>query len=163
VGQVDDYAELYRFYLPRILSYIRLRVGEEELAQDLTAQVFERAMTRQGSLRHPEAFAAWLFAIARTTVAGYYRQRRPALSLEVAAEQPALDPTPSEALVRAEELVCLAKALTSLPEREQEIIRLKFGAGLGNQEIASILRLRPGHVAVLLYRALNKLRALLEE
>jgi RNA polymerase sigma-70 factor (ECF subfamily) len=162
VGQADDYSDLYRQYLPRILNYVRLRVDSEDLAQDLTAEVFERAISRQHTLRRPEAFAAWLFQIARTTVAGHYRRLRPVQSLELVGDQPAPHPLPPEAVMRREELARLCEALSALTEREREIIRLKFGGGLGNTEIARVLWLRPGHVAVILYRALRKLRAHLE-
>jgi RNA polymerase sigma factor (sigma-70 family) len=169
VGQPDEagaghpYADLYREYLPRILNYVRLRVNGEDLAQDLTAAVFERAVAKQHTLRRPEAFGAWLFRIARNTVAGHYRQRRPAVPLEWIEEQPAPVPDPPEAVMRREELVRLRAAVAILSKREQEIIRLKFGGGLGNKEIAKVMRLRAGHVAVILYRALRKLRAYLEE
>jgi len=161
VGQAD--ADLYRQYLPRILNYVRLRVDGEDLAQDLTAAVFERAISRRHTLRRPEAFGAWLFRIARTTVAGHYRQRRPTVPLEWAENQPAPALLPPEAVMRQEELARLREVLATLSEREQEIIRLKFGGELGNKEIASVMRLRAGHVAVILYRALRKLRARLEE
>jgi RNA polymerase sigma factor (sigma-70 family) len=163
VGQADDYAELYRQYLPRILNYVRLRVDGEDLAQDLTAEVFERAVARQHTLRRREAFGAWLFRIARNVVAGYYRKRRPTMSLDWVGEQPASDPSPPETVMRLEELARLQTALATLSEREQEIIGLKFGGGLGNREIAQVTRLRAGHVAVILYRALRKLRRRLEE
>ena len=163
MGQADDYADLYRQYLPRILNYVRLRVDGEDLAQDLTAAVFERAVSRQHTLRQRGAFGAWIFQIARTTVAGYYRQRQPAVALELADEKQAPDPSPPEAVMRRQELDRLRAALSTLSQREQEIIRLKFGGGLGNQEIAKVLRLRAGHVAVILYRALRKLRVRLEE
>jgi len=163
VGQADDYVDLYRQYLPRILNYIRLRVNDEDLAQDLAAAVFERAVSRQHTLRRREAFGAWLFQIARTTIAGHYRRQRPTVALDLVDEQPAADISPSEALVRREEVARLQVALASLSEREQEIIRLKFGGGLGNKEIAKVLRLKAGHVAVILYRALRKLRTRLEQ
>lgn len=162
-GASQSYAELYRQYLPRVLNYVRLRVDGEDLAQDLTAAVFERAISRQHTLRQPGAFGAWLFRIARTTVAGYYRQRRPTVSLELAGNQSAAEPSPPEVVMRLEELARLREALLGLSEREQEMIRLKFGGGLGNQEIAKVMRLRSGHVAVILYRALRKLRAQLED
>jgi RNA polymerase sigma-70 factor (ECF subfamily) len=168
VGYADDSAEgvnreaLYHHYLPRILNYIRLRTDGEAVAQDLTAEVFERAVQKQHTLRQPKAFGAWLFAIARNTVAGYYRKKDPSISLELVAEQSAPDLSPEEVVLRREELALLLEALATLSEREQEIIRLKFAGGLGNQEIAKVLGLRAGHVAVLLYRALRKLRARLE-
>ena len=166
--ELDQYADLYREYLPRILNYVRLRVGEEHTAQDLTAEVFERAVAKQHTLRHVEAFGAWLFAIARNTVAGHYRRRRSTVSLEQVADQAASllvarEPSPPEALMLREEMAEALRALAGLSEREQEIIRLKFGGGLDNRAIARVLHLRSGHVAVLLYRALRKLRSRLEE
>jgi RNA polymerase sigma-70 factor (ECF subfamily) len=162
VGQAADYADLYSQYLPRILNYVRLRVGDEDLAQDLTAAVFERAVSRQQTLRRREAFGAWLFRIAQTTIAGHYRRHRPTVSLEQVAVRAAADPSPPEAVMHREELARLHAALAVLSRREQEIIRLKFGGELGNQEIGQVLRLKPTHVAVLIYRALRKLRANLE-
>jgi RNA polymerase sigma factor (sigma-70 family) len=162
VGQVEDYADLYRQYLPRILNYVRLRVDDGAVAEDLTAAVFERAVSRQHTLRRREAFGAWLFAIARNTVAAHYRRRRQNVSLDRVAEQATETPSPSEALMAREELARLLQALSRLEDREQEIIRLKFVAGLGNQEIGKVLRLRAGHVAVVQYRALRKLRSHLE-
>ena len=162
MGNTDDPAEVYHQYLPRILSYVRLRVDGEDLAQDLTAEVFERAVAHQHTLRHREAMGAWLFTIARNTVAGYYRQQRPTVSLEQVADLPGADPDPPEVVMRDEELTRLRAALATLSERDQEVVRLKFGGGLRNEEIGHVLRLRAGHVAVILYRALGKLRLRLE-
>ncbi len=164
VPSAEEIADLYREYLPRILNYVRLRVDGESLAEDLTATVFERAVAKQHTLRRREAFGAWLFRIAHNVVAGHYRRHRPTLPLEWASNQAAEGvPSPEEAAVRSEEVRRLRAAIATLPEREQEIVRLKFGAGLGNTDIAQIMGLQPGHVAVLVFRALQKLRAELEE
>ena len=163
MGPADEYVELYREYLPRILNYMRLRVDGEDLAQDLTAEVFERAIARQATLRKREAFGAWLFRIARNTVAAHYRTRKKTLGLDEVEEQAAPTSNPVQTVIQREQVDRMRQALSTLSEREQEIIRLKFGGGLGNQEIARLLRLRPGHVAVLLYRALRKLRSLLQD
>jgi RNA polymerase sigma-70 factor (ECF subfamily) len=162
VGQSDDYVDLYRQYLPRIHSYVRLRVDDEAVAQDLTAEVFERAVSRQHTLRRKEAFGAWLFAIARNAVAGFYRRRRPTVSLDKAGHQSAPEPLPPEVVIRREEVARLKTAMEILSDREQEILRLKFGGGLGNKEIGDIMSLQPGNVAVIVYRALRKLRAEME-
>lgn len=158
MGQSDDYAELYRQYLPRILNYVRFRVDGEDQAQDLTAAVFERAVAKQHTLRQRGAFGAWIFRIARNVVAGYYRGRRPTVPLDAIGGQVSDQASPPEAVMHHEELARVQEALKTLSDREQEIIRLKFGGGLGNQEIAQIVRLRAGHVAVILHRALRKLR-----
>jgi RNA polymerase sigma-70 factor (ECF subfamily) len=163
VTQGDDYGELYREYLPRILNYVRLRVSGEDLAQDLTAEVFERAAAKQHTLRKRGAFGGWLFRIARNVVAGYYRKRRPTMPLDYAGDLTSSAPSPPEVVMQREEVARLRAAIATLSEREQEIVQLKFGGGLGNKEIAQVMDLRAGHVGVLIYRALRKLRAVLEQ
>jgi RNA polymerase sigma-70 factor (ECF subfamily) len=156
------FAEQYGEYLPRVLNYVRLRVKGEDLAQELTAQTFERALSRLHTLRDRGAFGGWLFRIARSIVAGHYRRRRPVVSLENVGEQALLESTgeagPEAQLVAFEEVEALKDALRLLSEREQEIIRLRFVAGLTNRAIAGMMGLREGNVAVILYRALRKLR-----
>jgi RNA polymerase sigma factor (sigma-70 family) len=158
--QADFLARNYREYLPKVLNYIRLRVGNEELAQDLTATVFERAVARIDTLRSEDAFAAWLFRIAHNTVIEYYRRPQPEVPLSPALTAP--DPSPEARALAVSELEALVRALSTLPEREQEIIRLRFVAGLKNREIAGVTGLTETNVAVILFRTLRKLRQQLE-
>jgi len=158
----EDFAGLYRQYLPRVLNYVRLRVGDEALAQDLTAETFERAFARRSQLRDADAFAGWLFRIARNEVAQHFRRqnaRGKHLGLDAAFGVPDGDPLPEEEAVRRQELADLLGAVGGLAEREQEILRLKFVAGLTNRAIGKVLRLREGNVAVILYRTMRKLRS----
>ena len=76
----------YDHYFPRVYNDVRYRVGDAETADDLTAQVFERALVNIGRYRRERApFAAWLFAIARNAVSDCLRAQRWRrwLSLEV--------------------------------------------------------------------------------
>jgi RNA polymerase sigma factor (sigma-70 family) len=158
----DIFAHRYHEYLSRVLNYVRLRVQEEALAQDLTAVTFERALSCLHTLRDDAAFGGWLFAIARNAIAEHYRRRKPVVSLERAQDCPALEPSVEGQVLHTEELDQMRAALALLSEREQEIIRLKFVAGLTNRAIARATRLREGNVAVILYRALRKLRQTME-
>ncbi len=155
--------EQYGEYLPRVLNYMRLRVEDEALAQDLTAQTFERALTKLHTLRDEGAFGGWLFAIARTEVAGHFRRRKPQVSLERVGDLSAPDPPVEGQAEQHQELIALCAAISTLSEREQEIVRLRFVAGLTNRAIGKAMRLRENTVAVILYRALHKLRAILDE
>jgi RNA polymerase sigma-70 factor, ECF subfamily len=159
----EFFAHRYQEYLPRVLNYIRLRVADEDTAQELTAQTFERALSRVHTLRDPGAFGGWLFRIARTIVAGYYRRRKLLLPLESAVDCPSPEPSVEGQLVQSQEIVALRAALAQLSDREQEIIRLRFVAGLTNRAIAKSMGLREGNVAVILFRALRKLRHTLGE
>lgn len=161
------FADLYLEYLPRILNYVRFRVGDEEVAQDLTARVFERALAKRHTLRDEGAFGGWLFRIAHNTVAEHYRRTRPQVSLEAAAESgiafPSGEPSPEAEALRYEEAQVLWGYIRRLPDRDREIVSLKFMGGLRNQEIARITGLTPNHVGVLLFRALRKLRQMMED
>lgn len=162
-GRYRFFAQQYRAYLPRVLNYVRLRVDNEDLAQDLTAHTFERALLRLHTLRDVGAFGGWLFRIARNVIAGHYRRQRRQVPLDWAEEIPDPDDPAESALVHDQELQVLRRELAALGEREQEIIRLRFVAGLTNRAIGKAMGLREGNVAVILYRALRKLRTKLEQ
>jgi RNA polymerase sigma factor (sigma-70 family) len=157
-GRYEAFARWYEEYLPRVLNYMRLRVEGEALAQDLTALTFERALSRLPMLRDEAAFGGWLFSIARTVVAGYYRHMQPVVSLESAPDCPDPEPSVEGQVVQTEELAMLAAALAGLTERERDIIRLRFAAGLSNRAVAQAMGIRESHAAVILYRALRKVR-----
>ncbi|NLE76547.1 MAG: sigma-70 family RNA polymerase sigma factor [Chloroflexi bacterium] len=163
----EEFAARYLDYLPRVLNYMRFRGLDEELAQDLTARTFERALAKRHSLRDEGAFGGWLFRIAHNTLAEHFRRARPQVSLEAAAESgvplAADGRSPEEALLQAEQQQAIRQLVGRLGERDREILGLKFMAELGNQEIASLLRLTPNHVGVLLYRALQRLRRMMDE
>jgi RNA polymerase sigma-70 factor (ECF subfamily) len=162
-GRYEFFARQYEAYLPRVLNYVRLRVGDKVLAQDLTARTFERALTHIDSLRDLDAFGGWLFRIARNVIAGYYRRREPEIPLEWVTDQAAADPSPESDAERLDQLEMLQRVLAGLSEREREIIRLRFVAELPHREIGKAMGLRAGNVAVILYRALAKLREQFEQ
>ncbi len=141
---------------------MRLRVDDEALAQDLTAAAFEQALAHLDDLRSPEAFGGWLFRIARNELAQHYRRQRPRLPLEAVSGQPDSAPSVEAQAERSAELARLLAAVRALPQREQEIIGLKFLGGLNNKQIGQAMGLRAGNVAVILYRSLRRLRDLLE-
>ncbi len=160
------FAELYESCFPAVFHYIQFRCPDGAAVQDLTAQVFEKVMLQIGNYRSAKApFEAWLFAIARNTVTDWQRRQRlhGLLPWEALARQRAADPPPEQATLRAEERRILKAALAQLSERERDLLGLRFASGLKNCEIARLFGLEENHVAVLIYRALRKMRALLED
>ena len=155
------FADLYDHYFPRVYNYVRYRVRYAEPADDVTAQIFERALINIRKYSPDRgAFADWLFAIARNCVRDHIRGEKRArwVSLESLCEQPGDDPAPEEVVVRNETHERLRTAVAGLSNREQEIVSLKFAAGLTNRSIAGLCGLKEGHVAVILYRAVRRLR-----
>jgi RNA polymerase sigma-70 factor (ECF subfamily) len=156
------FAAIYDHYFPRVYNYVRYRVRDAETADDVTAQVFERALVSISSYR-PERgpFAPWLFAIARNAVNDHLRaqRRRRWLSLEVLRDRASAEPQPEEVAIRSEIHAELVAAAASLNDRERDLIALKFAAGLTNRRIAELTGLSESNVGVILYRAMQRLRA----
>lgn len=155
-----DWEAVYEAQLPHIYNYFLVRTGERALAEDLTALTFEKAWRgRHGYRPERAALSTWLLVIARNVAASHFRG--PAgreLSLDgVDAVSPAtaLD----EAIQRQDDLTRLRRLVADLPEREREIVALKYGAGLTNREIARLTGLRESNVGTLLHRTVQRLRA----
>ncbi len=159
-GPIDasEFEAHYQQYLPRVLNFIRLRAPDDAVAQDLTAATFEQAFRKIGQLRDPNAFAGWLFRIARNEVGQYYRRRRPQVYLDSLLDLPAREETPFEATARREQLEQVLQALGDLPARDQELIALKFAGELSNRQIAQATGLSESNVGVILFRSIRKLR-----
>lgn len=155
---------IYQQYYLSVLAFLRFLVGTPEVAEDLTALVFEKAYVHFVDIQTPDAINPWLFRIARNCAVDYFRRCKPTVSLEqlVLTEHP---PTSSleELAIAQEELKLLLTHLSQLSEREREIIGLKFVAGLQNREIARILQIPEGTVGSTLYRVLRRLRAALSK
>lgn len=152
------FADLYEAQFGRVFAFLRYRLHDSSLAEELAAETFARAWAKLGSLRSPDSATAWLFATARNLAADHYRGRR-AVPLEaLLPEQHPLAAAPDGDLLRGERLALVGKCLGDLNEREREVMGLRFVAGLRNREIARVVGTSEGNVAKIIHRALAKLR-----
>jgi RNA polymerase sigma-70 factor (ECF subfamily) len=153
-----DWETVYAEQLPRVYNFLRYRVGDGQVAEDLTSATFEKAWgARHRYRRDLAAFSTWLFTIARHVAADYYRHRRTEVSLETLrhnADANLLD----ETVQRRNDFAHLTALLARLPARERELIALKFGAECSNREIARLLRLSESNVGTILHRVVQRLR-----
>ena len=155
-----DWDALYADQLPRVYNYFRYRVGSGPVAEDLTSLTFEKAWgARHRYRRDVASFTTWLMTIARNVATDHYRRRRMDAPLEAAEHVAAEQPTPDEQLSRHEDFARLARLLAELPERDREMISLKYGAELTNRAIARQVHLSETNVGSILHRAVQKLRA----
>lgn len=153
-------AELYDLHAPAIYAYVYRRVGEQRLAEDLTADVFVRALEalRKNQFAHT-SLIAWLYKLAHNRVIDHYRRRRP--QAELPEQHPAPDDVPEIAHRRATERQMRA-ALHQLTEEQQQVIVLRFGEGKTALETARLLNKTEEAVRALQHRSLAALRRLLE-
>ena len=162
----QEFIALYNQLFPRIYNYIRYRCGDADIADDLTATAFEKALNKLGDYcpqRGP--FPAWMFTIARNVVNNHRRamKRRNWLSLDILHDFPNCGLTPEEDLIHAETQGALLIAMEKLSERERDLLSLKFAGKFTNRRIHDITGLSESNVGVILYRSLQKLRMILAD
>ena len=153
-----DWEAVYAEQLPRVYNFLRYRLGNETLAQDLTSRTFEKAWRdRQRYRRDLAKFSTWLLQIARNVVVDYYRTRHEHAPLEAAAQVPA-DGTPEEEAVIRSNFARLSLLTAQLADRERELLALKYGAGATNRAISEVTGLSESNVGTILHRAVQILR-----
>ena len=155
-----DWDTLYRVQMPRIFNFFRYRLGDDEIAQDLTSITFTKAWRARRQYQSDlGAFEAWLFTIARNVANDFLRQtqRRKEVSLDTLWGLSAETTVEQEAQQRRE-FARLHALLKTLPAREQEIIALKFGADMTNRSIAQALHMSESNIGTILHRTVTKLR-----
>jgi RNA polymerase sigma-70 factor, ECF subfamily len=157
-----DFETVYQTELPRIYNFFRYRLGDDQVAEDLTAETFEKAWKHRERYREDLAsFSTWLFIIARRLAADHFRKQRLTVPLEE-ADQIANPQTLEEEAQERAEFAQLAAILARLAERERELVALKYGAGLTNRAIARISGLSESNISTILHRLTRQLRAQLE-
>ncbi len=158
-GEREACGVLYDRHAGAIYGYCYRRLGEREAAQDATAETFRKALTGLPGY-HPDAFRAWLFAIARNVVVDTARRRRPEISLEAAVDIADTRTSLEETAATRADLASLVALLPRLTPDQQDVIALRL-AGLPPGEIGVTLGKSRAAVDMTLHRALLRLRALM--
>ena len=142
-----------------LLRYASRLLGDVDRARDVVQDTFLR-LCREDPARLDGRLAPWLFTVCRNRVIDVQRQdgRVEALDERALEAQPSSAPGPARVLEAREDLESVLRLLATLPASQQEVVRLKFQAGLSYQEIASVTGLTVNHVGVLLHNALKSLR-----
>ena len=157
------FAPLYRQYVRPVYRYLYSRIGQVGDAEDLTAQVFLEAIEGLKRYRHNGPFAAWLFTIARRRAIDRIRRQRPLITFSEQAGLADASTDPLAQVIQGEAFQQLRSQLGGLRESDQELLRLRFAAGLGFGEIACILRCSQAAVKMNIYRLLRRLESQLEK
>lgn len=162
---VQEYQTFFEENLGLIYRYIYSKVGNREEAEDLTSHIFLKVVSSIDRTRSRQSMQQWLFLIARTTIADYWRAyyRLPSHSLdelldagwEVAVQEEPMA-TNSNAADRVQHI------LRALPERYREVLQCRFLLNLSIRDTASKMGLTEANVKVLQFRALKR-AAVLEQ
>ncbi|HET8568409.1 MAG TPA: sigma-70 family RNA polymerase sigma factor [Candidatus Limnocylindria bacterium] len=163
-GDKAAFAELYDAHVDSVYRYLLYRVREPSDAEDLTSEVFTRAFANIHRYKwQGKSFLAWLYTIARNAVTDRRRRERPTVDLEDAYGLHEEGPTAHDNAVRGEQLIALRGAIGHLTGEQREVLVLRFIEDLSSREVAQILGKNEGAIRALQFRALGRLRKLLEE
>ena len=163
-GDRGALGELYRRHVDAIYRYVRLRVDDPTVAEDLTAEVFLRALEGLGEYRYTGVpLIAWLYRITRARTVDHWRRagryRETDLSDKIAAT--GSDP---EVIVSARiERTDLVAALRRLTDGQQQVIILRFVEEMSLAQAADVMGKTVGAVKALQHRALASLARLMGE
>ena len=149
-----------------VYSYLRFHLPGPDAAEDVTSETFLKAF--QSAHRYDPARGeprTWIFRIAQNSLRDYLRRSRVRrhVSLGGMRDLACQAPSPEERLLWEEEVGRLLEAVAELPERDREVVSLRYGSGLETAEVAEVLGIKEAAVRTRLWRALGRLRDLLAD
>jgi RNA polymerase sigma-70 factor (ECF subfamily) len=154
----DAFGELYDRYVSDVYRFVINRVGNGALAEDITAEVFFKALkyiSRYSDRGRP--FLGWLYKIAANTVASHYRGDHPALDLAevtVAAD----GRTVLEEVIHRDRMSRVQAAIDRLPRAQRLAIRLRFFEDRSCDDVGRLIGKSGAAIKLLTYRAVCRLR-----
>lgn len=163
-----DFSKIYETHYDKVLSFVKKRVTNDAVAEDLTSEIFEKVLISLADFQWQGiTVSAWIFKIARNHIIDYYRKNekyKGDKSLEdvvnfIESNIPSVD-IEAEA---DEEEVELYNALRNLDEQEQYLIFYKFFEELSNKQIAELLNISETNVGTKLHRSRKKLERIIQK
>jgi RNA polymerase sigma-70 factor (ECF subfamily) len=165
-GDSGAFGQLYDRYVDTVYRYLYYRVGNRQLAEDLTSETFLRALRRIGSVTwQGRDLGAWLVTIARNLTADHFKSSRFRLEITTADMRDAdqLADGPEGEVLDALTNATLLEAVKRLNAEQQECIVLRFINGMSVAETAQAMGKNDGAIKALQYRAVRSLGRLLPE
>lgn len=163
---IEAFGRIYDMCVDSVYRFAFYKIGNRQDAEDVTEETFLRAFKSIGRYEKRDCpFTAWLFRIAQMAVADFYRSMPRRLSADSGNGAAELVPDPKahidvDAGLRAEDVAALIKRLS--PD-QQNVIALRFLAGLKLSETAVMLGKNENAVKALQHRGLQALRKIIEE
>jgi RNA polymerase sigma factor (sigma-70 family) len=154
------FEQVYGEHVVGIYRFVYARVGNRPDAEDLTAQVFVRAVEQLDTTRQPGQIAAWLYRVAQNAIADYWRAfyRLPVIGVDHVA--PGWEPADNDAQRAAppddSAAARVQAVLRDLPDRYRRVLELRFLQRMSVAETAEAMGITSGNAKVLQYRALRK-------
>ena len=154
-----EFGALYDRHFQQIYRFVYSRVREQTAAEDVTSEVFIKAlkaMPRYQDTGRP--FAAWLYQIAVNAIADRYRSQRPSQPLEDFHDLSVAGPALEEEAAQRDEIRRIWAIVEELPVQQRTALVLKFQEDMRIEDIAVAMGKTPGAVKLLIHRGVTSLR-----
>ena len=165
-GDSEAFGQLYDHYQASVYRFLYYRVGSVQLAEDLTAETFFRALRSMSTFRwQGKDFGAWLMTIARNLTTDHFKAGRTRLE-STTEDMSTLDTTtegPEGAVLASLTNEALLAALAELPTEQRDCLVMRFLQGLSIAETAEVLGRSAGAVKQLQLRGVRNLGRILPE
>lgn len=158
LGSSEAFEELYRRYSGKIYGYLQKKLGPGAATDDLFQETLLRLHKYRYRYDASRPLLPWLFTISHNALVDYLRKAETVRKLAV--EAVALGQ--SSTLTQEPELSALSQGYNLLAEREQEVLRLRYGQDLGYDEISLRLSISSANARKIASRAVKKLRDFLK-
>ena len=164
-GDTQAFAELYRAYVDNIYRYLYFRVNAVPVAEDLTADVFMKALEGLPGYQERETpFLGWLYRIAHARLIDYYRRSRHTDHHEdIDAIELGTTHDLDASLMFEHQSGHMRAALRTLTDEQQQVIILRFVEGRSIEETADLLGKTEGAIKTMQHRALQSLARALQQ
>lgn len=162
-GDKNAIGDIYRLYVDSIYQFCRLRLGNPQSAEDITSAVFTTFIQSLAQGKGPKYhLRGWLFKVARHAIYDTYgkEQTLPLETLEAWTDFDSIDP--ENQAFQTIDAEALRDRITMLSPDQQDILLLRFDQQLSLQETADILGKKVNTVKALQFRAVKRLRELLQ-
>jgi RNA polymerase sigma-70 factor, ECF subfamily len=164
-GDSEAVAAIYAHYQQAVFTYIYYRVSDQECAEDLTAEVFVRMITKfPDYIEQGHPILAWLYTIARNLVIDYYRTSKESQSMPL--EESLIAGEIGHPVKETEDHLaqdCLSKAMLELTEEQRQVILLKIVEDREIAEVSTILGRNERAIRSLQHRALAALHRAMQK
>ena len=157
---MDQFEQAYQAYYPRVLRFLLALSRNEALAEELTQEVFFRAVVHIGTYQEQGTMLTWLCTIGKNLWLNECRRSKHLIPLDEIP--PASVPGPESALLLQEQEAALRRAILALPEDQRDVIILHIYGGISLREISMHRGKSESWGKVTYYRAKQKLAQELE-
>ena len=167
-GDPNAYNQLMKLYRDPIYFMLYEKVGDQEIAKDLTIEALGKAFKKLHMYTPNFTFSTWLYTVAKNNCIDYLRKNKlTTVSIDKIIEDSkerknnfniaSSDPDPEKIMIKKQRVAILRQIVNQLKEKQRELVKLRYFKEMSYEEIAETLDIPLGTVKAQLHRSREKL------